>query len=383
MTLVQISEPSVRTGAALDVALVGCVDDSPASRHLGSLAAALSARGHDVTVYTREDEHTARVLDGHGYRVQAVDLDGDVLASSGEWAGKLSDVWQQAAPDVVHAYGWLPGVAAQLAARRHQLPTVQTFHNLASPIGTGSRGRMETVLARGATWATAGSTADLDLLSRLRRNRSRVSLVPAGVDADRFATANAADELEQLCRIACFAPGATLFDEVSRVLRALPALGGGSRLVVGATGPADPDEPWKALRQLAADLGMTHLVTFLGHVSADDIAQVLRSVDVLVCTPAESSDPAVALAAMASGVAVVAGDVGALSDVVIHEVTGFLVPGNDRRDLMLALKTLQAETFRRQGMGAAGRTRARSRYSWDRIAVDVESAYRQVVPAPI
>jgi glycosyltransferase involved in cell wall biosynthesis len=381
MTSVQITEPSVKTGATFEVALVGGVDDNHHTDQLGSLAAALTERGHAVTVHTHEQARDE--LGGHGYRVEAVDLDGDALATAGEWAGHLCDAWQRAVPDVVHAYGWLPGVAAQLAARRQQVPAVQSFHNLAAPVGTGSRGQLETVLARGAAWATAGCTADLNVLARLRRNRARVSLVPAGVDADRFATANAAGEAEQVCRIACFVPSATLVDEVSRVLRALTALGGGSRLVVGATGAIDADGPWKSLRQLAADLGVTHLVTFLGHVGTDDVAEVLRSVDVLVCAATESPDPAIVLAAMASGAAVVACDVGALSDVVIHEVTGLLVPPSDRRELVLALKKLQAETFRRQGMGAAGRTRARSRYSWDRIAVDVEAAYRQVVGASI
>jgi hypothetical protein len=137
---------------------------------------------------------------------------------------------------------------------------------------------------------------------------------------------------------ACLAPSAALFEVVSRGLQVLSALGG-RRLVVGTAEPVhDAAGPArKALRQLAVDLGVAHRVIIL--------------------------DP--------------------LSDAVIHDVTGLLVPRNDPRALTLALKVLQSETFRRDGMAAAGRTHARSRYSWDRIAVDAESAYRQVARTPI
>ncbi|VEG51006.1 glycosyl transferase, group 1 family protein [Mycolicibacterium aurum] len=389
MTSVRYAGSPLDTEAPLSVALVGCVDDAHQADDLGALAAALGKRGHAVTAYIRHQGE--QTLSAAGYQVHAIGLGraapvpaGDALAASGELAAALEDAWRHAVPDVVHAYGWLPGVAAQLAARRHRLPTVQSFHGVAAPAGpTADRARLETALARGAAWVTVASSADLEVLSRVRHNRSSVSLVPAGVDAERFA-ATAERAVDPHCRIGCLAPNDRLYEDVSRVLRVLPALGD-SRLVVGTTGPAGrPDgADRKALQQLAAELGVAHRVTCLGHLRTDDVAKALRGVDVLVSTPTAAPDPGVVLAAMAGGVAVVAHDVDALADVVIHDVTGFLVPPHDVRELTVALKRLQSETFRREGMGAAGRTRARSRYSWDQIAVDVESAYRQAVRATI
>ncbi|PRC42878.1 hypothetical protein C6A85_000000108235, partial [Mycobacterium sp. ITM-2017-0098] len=141
MTSVHIAEPSISAGPPLDVALVGCVDDHRRAEDLAGLAAALGARGHAVTVYTRrQGRQTAPFRDAVSYRVRDIRLgaprplsDGDALALSGELAGHLDDAWRRSPPDVVHAYGWLPGVAAQLAARRQLLPTVQSFDSLASP----------------------------------------------------------------------------------------------------------------------------------------------------------------------------------------------------------------------------------------------------------
>lgn len=388
MTLAQLVDPPVGISPRLNVALVGCVDDDSRADGLSALAAALSARGHVVTVHTRyQGKQTLRAADEHGYRVQAHRVgdaapvsESDALALSGEMAGKLQDAWRRKTPDIVHAYGWLSGVAAQLAASRQRLPTVQSFHSFASPAGsTPDRSRLEAALARQSTWATAESTADVDLLSTVRRNRARVSLMPSGVDAEGL---DRADSHESGYRIACLAPNALQLNDVSRVLGVLPALHD-TQLVIGETGPPDDESTVvrKALQEFAIGLGVVDRVTFFDHVRADEIPSVLYSADVLACTPTTTPDPAVALVAMAVGVPVVAYDVGALSDVVIHDVTGLLVPQNSHRELVAALKNLQAESFRRQGMGAAGRARARSRYSWDRIAVDAESAYRQVISA--
>lgn len=53
-----------------------------------------------------------------------------------------------------------------------------------------------------------------------------------------------------------------------------------------------------------------------------------------------------------------------------------------RPDLLAdALNALLRDDFHRQGLGAAGRDRARSRYSWDRIATDTLRVYERVEPA--
>jgi Glycosyl transferase 4-like domain len=87
----------------------------------------------------------------------------------------LERLWTSDRPDVVHAYGWLGALAAQLAARRRQLPTVQTLLGLAATShsdadgaaqGESARMRVESLVARSAAWVTGESTADIDALAR-------------------------------------------------------------------------------------------------------------------------------------------------------------------------------------------------------------------------
>jgi D-inositol-3-phosphate glycosyltransferase len=82
---------------------------------------------------------------------------------------------------------------------------------------------------------------------------------------------------------------------------------------------------------------------------------------------------------MACGVPVVASDAGGMLDTVIHEVTGMLVPAKNPRMLATTLAEVLQVDVLRNGMGSAGRTRAVSRYGWDRIAVEAEVIYERAI----
>jgi glycosyltransferase involved in cell wall biosynthesis len=72
--------------------------------------------------------------------------------------------------------------------------------------------------------------------------------------------------------------------------------------------------------------------------------------------------PNVVLEAMASGVAVVASDVAAVSDAVEHDVTGLLVPPGEPWALASALRRLQLDPALRRRLGEAARRFVVARY---------------------
>jgi glycosyltransferase involved in cell wall biosynthesis len=78
---------------------------------------------------------------------------------------------------------------------------------------------------------------------------------------------------------------------------------------------------------------------------------------------------------------VVASAVGGMLDTVVDDVTGRLVPPKRPTDTADAIYPLLRDSFLRRSLGAAGRDRARSRYSWDRIAGDTLRIYDRLVPA--
>ncbi|BBX99653.1 glycosyl transferase [Mycobacterium seoulense] len=357
------------------------------------LCMALAARGHDVTHFVRRGDHRAAQTRADRHRTLSVPVgpraaksDAEVLPYVGEWAGALERAWAAQTPDIVHAYGWLGGLAAQLAAPRRGVPTVQSFLGLATTRGPGAGGkaprdsertRIEPLLARGATWVTGESADDVEALSRLRRSRARVSALTSGVDVERYDSRGPALARADLRRVLCIAPNPLPCNGLDVVIGALPRVPG-AEVVVAETEVAnrEHDEARARLRHLATGLGVADRVRFAGTVAADELPMVVRSADVVACTPREPPRATTPLQAMACGVAVVAFGVGVLNDVVVDNVTGLVLPPGSPGVLSAALRSLLAQSFQCESMGAAGRSRALSRYAWDRIALDALNIYR-------
>ncbi|WP_322859769.1 glycosyltransferase [Mycobacterium europaeum] len=359
------------------------------------LSAALTARGHEVTRFVRHNGRRAAGTSADGRTVsvgagpRAAKSVPDVLPYVGDWAAALAGQWAAEPPDVVHAYGWLGGLAAQLAARRQAVPTVQTFLGLAAPNRAdaaggapqeeGERLRIEPLLARSATWVTGESSDDVEALSRLRRGRARVSALTSGVDVERFNSSGPAPARTDLQRVLCLAPNPLPhngFDIAIDALRRVPA----TELVVAETAATNRahDDARARLHHLAARLGVDDRVRFAGTVAGDELPMLLRSADVVACTPRRPPRATAVLQAMASGVVVAAFRAGVLKDAVVDNVTGLLVSPESSVGLSAALRSILPQSFQCESMGAAGRSRAVSRYAWDRIALDALNIYRQV-----
>jgi glycosyltransferase involved in cell wall biosynthesis len=102
------------------------------------------------------------------------------------------------------------------------------------------------------------------------------------------------------------------------------------------------------------------------------------------------------LEAMACETPVVASAVGGIPEVVVHQQTGILVPLTQRaeapfdpvrpeefaRDLARSVNTLLVDPELRRRMGAEGRLRAETLFSWTAIARQTLALYRSLCSAP-
>lgn len=378
-------------GLQLRIAIVSgddVVGDDPEQ-----LCAALAAQGHDATVCLRRaDRRSAQAATKGNYRRVSVPVGPrkaappvELLPYVGEWAATLDRVWSTEPPDVVHAYGWLGGLAAQLAARRRRIPTVQTFLGLVATsrghVGAerNQRERIEPLLARGAAWATGESNDDVDALARLRRRRVRVSALTCGVDAERYAPTGPTASRNGLQRILCVAPNPLWHNGLDIAIRALPKVPGAELAIaeIEAT-DAGHNEARALLERLASDLGVADRVAFAGRIGDDELPKLIRSADIVACTPRQPPRATTVLQAMASGVAVVAATVGVLADVVLDDITGLVVPPENTVGVASASRKLLAQRFQAKSMGSAGRSRAMSRFAWQRIALDALNIYGSV-----
>ena len=239
--------------------------------------------------------------------------------------------------------------------------------------------RIEPLLARNATWVTGESTADVDALARLRRSRTRLSVLTSGVDVERYSPVGPALARTNLHRVLCLAPNPLWCNGFDIAILALPRVAD-TELVVAETAAGDGshDEARAKLEHLATELGVADRVRFAGTVTGDELPTLVRSADIVACTPRQPPRATTVLQAMASGVAVVAVPVGVLNDAVVDAVTGLVLSPGSADELATALRSLLAQNFRCESMGAAGRSRVLSRFTWDRIALDSLTSYRRL-----
>lgn len=352
----------------------------PAAR----LSTALADAGHDVTVYVpgSDRKHDDEMVSAQGYRVIRLaggSARGMPQKDLGEFTDHLRSAWERDRPDVVHAQSWLSGMASQSAARGHGIPVVQSFDTVDGKIACGAETndarKLVSVLARRASWVAANNTEELFELLRTGCARSRISVIPCGVDSDVFTPPGPTAERGGLPhRIVSVwtTTGQLDLDTAVKALAALPDTE--LVLAVDPTSTSSSDVAAQ-LHQIAGAADVGERVTVAEVRNPDELAALLRSADVYANPAVSEPTGAAALMAMSCGVPVIGTAVGAMVDIVVDEVTGRLVSPGDVVRFTEAARRLLHEPFAGRGMGAAGRDRARSRYCWDRVAGDAVRAY--------
>lgn len=402
---------------ASPLAALGGVDAGGQNVHVAALSEALARRGHAVTVYTRRDAEDlpARVKAGPALEVVHVDAGppchipkDELLPFMGDLAAGIARDWGRRPPDVVHGHFWMSGLAALDAARRaareadpetaagdgteYRVPVIQTFHALGTvkrrhqgsdDTSPPQRRWLEPAVGRSADRIIATCSDEVFELKAMGIDTGKVSIAPCGVDVGLFSADGPPAPKPTTHRV--LSVGRLVPRKgVDLVIRALPQLAAAGfddveLLIVG--GGAEPgllhaDPEVRRLLDLGRELGVAGKVTLRGQVPRSDMPGLFRSADAVVCTPWYEPFGIVPLEAMACGVPVVAAAVGGLQDTVLDHGTGLHVPPRDPEAIAGALAVLLGKPGLRAEMGSAGQVRARTRYSWDRVAAETEKAYQ-------
>jgi D-inositol-3-phosphate glycosyltransferase len=376
---------------ASPLAALGGVDAGGQNAHVAELAGALAAAGHEVRVYTRRDSDELPTVTPMGERIDVVQVPAgpatalpkdELLPFMGAFAEWLAHDWRtEWQPDVAHAHFWMSGLAAVTAGGRCDVPVVLTYHALgsvkrrhqgAADTSPPRRIAYERELGRAVDRVIVQCADEVHELLRLGVPRARMTMVPSGVNVERFRPEGpAVPRDESLIRVLTVA---RLVERkgVEDLVRALPAVPGAELVVVG--GPLDGDVAGK-LRRVAAHCGVADRVVLAGAVPSHEMPLWYRSADIVAATPWYEPFGLTVLEAMACGVPVVAASVGGLADTVVDGVTGDLVPARDPARLGVALRKLAGDEVRRLAYAAAAVDRAQHSYSWPRIADRLAGVY--------
>jgi phosphatidylinositol alpha-mannosyltransferase len=198
------------------------------------------------------------------------------------------------------------------------------------------------------------------------------TIIPNGVDLERFSTAQPFEQLRDGTLNILFVGRLEQRKGLIDLLKAYNRLRKrkiDARLLVIGAGPK--------LREYRRFVGLRGIrdVEFLGRVSDEDKVRYFASADIF-CAPntGQESFGIVLLEAMAAGVPIVASDIHGFKRVVERNVQGLLVEPRNARALAAALYSLANDPDLRHEMGEAGRARA-PEFSWDRVTQRIVDFY--------
>jgi len=215
----------------------------------------------------------------------------------------------------------------------------------------------------------------------LSRYKDRCTVIPYGIDLRAFELTDTERVVVEQRRAAA-GEGTVLFVGVLRpykgvdvLLRAMARVK--AKLVVVGRGPNRLE-----LAGLAARLGISNRVSFLGEVSESERRILLHSCDVFVLPSIDNREAfgIAQLEAMACGRPVIASDLPTgVRFVNKNQMTGLLVPPGDSDALAAALQRLLGDERLRQTLGNAAKRRAELEFSADRMVRRVQQVYEEVL----
>ncbi|GHG68138.1 glycosyltransferase family 4 protein [Streptomyces griseocarneus] len=343
--------------------------------HIRDLAEHLIRQGHEVSVLAPADDETPLppfvVSAG---RAVPVPYNGSVARLNFGFlsAARVRRWLHEGDFDVIHIHEPTSPSLGLLTCWAAQGPIVATFHtsNPRSRAMIAAYPILQPALEKISARIAVSEYARRTLVEHLGGD---AVVIPNGVDVDFFARAEPRPEWQ----------GGTIgfigrIDEPRKglpvVMRALPGILAerpGTRLLVAGLG----DER-EAVAALPPE--MRSHVEFLGMVSDEDKARLLRSVDVyLAPNTGGESFGIILVEAMSAGAPVLASDLDAFAQVLDQGAAGELFANEDADDLAAAAVRLLGDAGRRAELSERGSRHVR-RFDWGTVGADILAVYETV-----
>ncbi|MCW5909915.1 MAG: glycosyltransferase [Cyclobacteriaceae bacterium] len=285
-------------------------------------------------------------------------------------------------PDVLHAQFGFSAVRILPVAQKLKLPLVVSFHGMDASHMLRKRAYRNGLkkVFQYASSIVVCNPAMADVLPLLEEQKQKVVWVPYGINLEQF---NPKPKVENTTRHILHVGRLIEKKGVPDLIRAFALLKTDRpvQLDVVGTGPEE-----EQCRQLVSENKLERKVIFHGWKSPAEVKDLMQQADVFVLNSRVAANgdseglPVGVLEAMAMELPVVSTYHAGIPREVDHHVTGLLVPERDTIALADALNALLRDSHQRKIMGMAGRTKAESVFSMERMHNTLCSIYSNLIP---
>lgn len=312
--------------------------------------------------------------------------------------------------DIVHCHTWYTHFAGCLIKHLFNIPLVLTTHSLEphrpwKEEQMGSAYKVSTWLEHHAYRIADGVIAVSQAMRRdvhelYQVPWDRIQVIPNGIDLDQYKPTPdpavlAAYQIDPGQPFVLFVGRITRQKGIIHLVRAIQYLQPGIQVVLCAGAP-DTEEIGREMTAAveAARLHTRNRIIWIPQVlPVDQVISLYTHAAIFVCPSVYEPFGIINLEAMACGTPVVASSVGGITEVVVHEETGLLVPFEPRdpgdwepknadkysQDLASAVNRLLSSPEKISRMGENSRSRVEQYFSWKSVARQTLEFYRKLI----
>ncbi|MGQ9769703.1 MAG: glycosyltransferase family 4 protein [Thermogutta sp.] len=364
------------------VQIIPTLDRAGAEKQLVYLARGLKTRGIDVhvCVLTRDGPY-GQELKKAGIPVTLIGKKGKIDLSA---LGRLQQILARLRPDIVQTWLFAANVYGRIAARRAGVPHVLACERCVDLWKSWWHFWIDRRLARITDRIIVNSSGVQEFYSQHGIPAEKITVIPNGVVLPEIGERSRQAVLAELG----LPQDAQLIGLVGRLwpqkgvrdaiwaADLLKRIRDNVHLLIIGDGPER-----EALIRYRDSIEIQDRVHFLGH--RDDVLSLMPHFDVLWNTSRYEGQSNAILEGMAWKVPVVASDIPGNRDLVVHEVTGFLVPLGPhlRAGVARATKKLLENPDLARRLGEAGHQRVATEFSVERMISAYEKLYRELLTA--
>jgi starch synthase len=321
----------------------------------------------------------------------------------------LAQMKSLTAIDIVHTHTWYVSMAGFFAKKLFGIPFVLTTHSLeplrawkAEQLGSGyamsSWMERTAILDADAVIAVSKGTKDDILRAYPEVDPERIHVIYNGIDLDEYqktshTTALTKYGVDPTLPYVLFVGRITRQKGVTHLVDAIRYLPPDTQVVLCAGAPDTPEIASEMREKVEEARALNSKVVWIEKmVTKPEAIQLYSNASVFCCPSVYEPFGIINLEAMACCAPVVASATGGILEVVVDDVTGYLVrfdqdpvtkfPSNSdkfARDLAEKISALLADPKEAKRFGEAGRKRVEETFAWSAIADQTIELYRQLM----
>ncbi len=368
------------------------------ARHCEGLAKALVNQKHDVHLFTLDFPGAPDYEEMDGIKVYRASTELGhpnfltwVLMFNHFLSKRMADITKTVDFDVMHVHDWLAAFSGISFKHYMKKPIILTMHSTEVGRAQGLHSP-DSFSINGIEWWATYEADRVIVCSHSMKNeicdhfnlpREKVDIIPNAIDASKYEIPVDRGAVRQRYGVKW---GEKLILCVGRLvpqkgveyfIRAIPHIAKkypeAKFIIVG--------EGWSRdiLEEEAKASSYANKITFTGFASDKQVIELMTSADVLVVPSIYEPFGIVALEGMATGVPVVASQVGGLAEVIDHDKTGVFVYPRSPESLAWGIDKVLSDPDHAKQLTKNAKEKLHKAYSWEAVAMKTVEVYKKVV----